>query len=1001
MELQFTPRRRSTSAGGRSMTSEGSVPFVKELKFNKATAQTPGRYLASKRTTEPLKVFLRVRPSFDEKEDEFIRIESDTNIVLNTPETSDSYKKGDRESNFQFTKIFDQSASQKEIYETTCSPLVDHLFERRNGLLFAYGITNSGKTFTIQGTDEQPGIIRNVLSDIFSRIDQNSKYSVWLSFLEIYNEKIYDLLQEREASKKQIESLRLIANKQNQVYVRGLMEIEVSSMEEALQVISKGERHRKVGETLINSDSSRSHAVCTIKLLEKQSDNSFIWSKMCLVDLAGAERTRRTATNALHHQGDRFKETVKINTSLMKLGRCLEILRWNQQHPDHKPKVVPFREAKITRLFKDYLLGWGYTIMIATASPSTDDYDETYHSLRYAAIAREIVCSSRIDTGRVIKAPLLAAIASDDGEESDGEIDNLLDEIYSLKKQLMAERERAMDQEARLRKELVSSSSEQIEAMEEEFAESLNDQRRRLENKFNRQLELWKSEFLGRMTGDGSDKESILRKDNESLERRCTVLKNELSELENQKLQAENMSKRQSSENDRLRREIELLEQSMKNSIEKSIALDKISLEKNELGHLVSQLKKDIAESSHECEELYLLVDEKSKEVESLIEEKEALEIQLKESSALSDKMHSSASELFESQIELIRDKVRERDEKITELQGKLDLMTRDTETHEQTVTELQKELREIKKSSKQSEKELKKTQKALENAESALDEAKERETLLQQENDQLIQLLETQTSETAAKENESIQSLNEQITQLLKENKNASNQLKKEQNESRTRIQRMEDEFNVKEANRLEEIETLKKTIQLKEEEYSELENRLTAFERNLQIVEQEYKEQAEQLDQLSSERKAKDALIESLEAQMETMQITDGFEDHFEALNEESIEEPPNAYGTLRTSKKVMDVLNQPPSPLSSSISESPVALRTKRGGSNTWDKIMNSEVSSDWLSALKRTGGSARTSMGSNSVIAEDTVESDTESNEAEDSFTPIARRLRRRR
>jgi kinesin family protein 20 len=170
------------------------------------------------------------------------------------------------------------------------------------------------------------------------------------------------------------------------VYVHGLREVEVRSLPEALCVLDRGQRHRMVAETQLNRGSSRSHAVLTIKLVKPgtDKDRDGIVAKMSIVDLAGAERSDRTGNT-----GKRAREAIKINTSLMQLGRCLEVLRQNQLRPQH-PQPVPFRDSNVTRLFQDYLTGYGRTVMLTTVSGAQADFDETAHALRYAAIAREI-----------------------------------------------------------------------------------------------------------------------------------------------------------------------------------------------------------------------------------------------------------------------------------------------------------------------------------------------------------------------------------------------------------------------------------------------------------------------------------------------------------------------------------------------------------------------------------------------------------------------------------
>lgn len=297
----------------------------------------------------------------------------------------------------------------------------------------------------MQGTSQAPGLIPRVLEAVFTKLNSMQeeddteegdeedlddddddiqgfslpRFDVVCSFLEIYNEKLYDLLwgieatdssennsqqQHSSSSSSKRPEIKLKTSMEDQVYVDGLREVHVNSQEQAMAVFRKGLGARRTGATGQNSDSSRSHSVFSVKLVQRPRGGSSagrdsaasrrVWANLSLVDLAGAERTNRT-----RNTGKRLRETAKINTSLMQLGRCLEILRYNQnlsRGERHRGKMVPFRDSKITRLFRDSLLGWGRTVMIANVGPDPEDYDETMHALRYASIASEIKLQSRL-----------------------------------------------------------------------------------------------------------------------------------------------------------------------------------------------------------------------------------------------------------------------------------------------------------------------------------------------------------------------------------------------------------------------------------------------------------------------------------------------------------------------------------------------------------------------------------------------------------------------------
>lgn len=239
------------------------------------------------------------------------------------------------------------------MFEDTTKPILKLAFQGQNGLIFAYGVTNSGKTYTITGTDENPGLLPRSLEFIFDQIklrrristDSKLEYHVTASYLEVYNECVYDLLIPIPSRRKR-RSLRL-SDRDGKVHVQGLLEKRIHSFSEANDLLVMGKRNKQVAETNCNSDSSRGHCVFTITLHRNDSTlvKSKLWSKISIVDLAGSERGTKTGAT-----GIRLQEATKINGSLMNLMNCFETLRWNQQHPSHLQKIVPFRQSKLTKV---------------------------------------------------------------------------------------------------------------------------------------------------------------------------------------------------------------------------------------------------------------------------------------------------------------------------------------------------------------------------------------------------------------------------------------------------------------------------------------------------------------------------------------------------------------------------------------------------------------------------------------------------------------------------
>lgn len=337
-----------------------------------------------------LQVFVRIRPwSVSEESRKMghpvcMHMTSPETLALAPPLGSLAYKHGEcqKGQTFTFSQIFGPRTSQADYFSFTADAMVESLIQtdQGEGVYLSYGITNAGKTFTIQGTKDNPGIVPLALKSIFQKIDPLS-HSVEVSFCEIYNELIFDLLKEKDGM-----SLKLADGKDGQVHVAGLSWHTVENTKDAWTTLRKGIRQRRKAETKLNYSSSRSHSIFSIQLKRKNGPHS----RISFVDLAGSERVGRTGNS-----GARFKETVSINSSLMTLGRCLESLRYNQQalKKNIPLKVIPYRESKVTHLFRDALHGHGRVVLSVNVSPSPDDFDETLRVLKYAMVASHISSS--------------------------------------------------------------------------------------------------------------------------------------------------------------------------------------------------------------------------------------------------------------------------------------------------------------------------------------------------------------------------------------------------------------------------------------------------------------------------------------------------------------------------------------------------------------------------------------------------------------------------------
>ncbi|RMZ66785.1 kinesin family [Pyrenophora seminiperda CCB06] len=279
-------------------------------------------------------------------------------------------------------------AGQDNLHEDLGKPLLDNAFQGYNNCIFAYGQTGSGKSYSMMGYGAEYGIIPKICQDMFERIkvlqaDKNSTCTVEVSYLEIYNERVRDLLNPSNKG-----NLRVREHPSTGPYVEDLAKLVVQSFPEIENLMDEGNKARTVAATNMNETSSRSHAVFTLTLTQKRHDVETSMSgervaKISLVDLAGSERA--TSTGAT---GARLKEGAEINRSLSTLGRVIAALA--DQSTGKKKTQVPYRDSILTWLLKDSLGGNSMTAMIAAISPADINFDETLSTLRYADSAKRI-----------------------------------------------------------------------------------------------------------------------------------------------------------------------------------------------------------------------------------------------------------------------------------------------------------------------------------------------------------------------------------------------------------------------------------------------------------------------------------------------------------------------------------------------------------------------------------------------------------------------------------
>ncbi|NXQ21492.1 KI20A protein, partial [Peucedramus taeniatus] len=401
-------------------------------------------------------------------------------VILNAPKESSAMKNSERGighavHSFTFSQVFGPETTQSEFFEGSMKDIIRAYVNGVNGLVFTYGVTNAGKTFTIQGTSKDLGILPRSLDVIFNHIrgrhylkmnfkpylsndvkkledeqvkqeealktsilaslkevsdqmplksvlevftvatllfllssnfcfyeknfvpldiyktnmHQRTQASVWISFCEIYNEYVYDLLNILSTSKPQRRRvLRICEDQGGNCYIKDLKWINVQSTEEACRLLKIGNKNRSFACTRMNEQSSRSHSIFSIRLLKLTDEHQprvLGISELSFCDLAGSERCNKT-----HVFGDRLKEAGNINNSLHILGKCIAALKQNQ-NPKMKPSYIPFRESKLTRLFQPFFCGKGKVCMIVNINQHTSTYDETLHVMKFSAIARQVI----------------------------------------------------------------------------------------------------------------------------------------------------------------------------------------------------------------------------------------------------------------------------------------------------------------------------------------------------------------------------------------------------------------------------------------------------------------------------------------------------------------------------------------------------------------------------------------------------------------------------------
>ncbi|XP_026206490.1 kinesin-like protein KIF20A [Anabas testudineus] len=579
--------------------------------------------------SENLQVYLRIRPftaaeSDNSESQDCVSIEGPDTVVLKAPRSCQSNRQSEKSlpqtaQRFTFTQVFGPEASQRTVFEGSVRGLVQNVLEGGNCLVFTYGVTNAGKTFTFLGPDHDSGLLPRSLSIIFNSIEgrlysradlkpqrcrdfsrltpdqqaaessskknllrllkesdrnvmsgrstflegsslssdssvnsvsesdsfcldvnSNVRFSVWVSFCEIYNENIHDLLEQVTSGHHKRTVLRLSQDVKGNSFIKDLRWVQVNSSEEAYRVMKIGKKNQSFSSTRLNQLSSRSHSIFSIKILRVDDvgvPRVLGISELALCDLAGSERCSRT-----HNTGERLKEAGNINSSLLTLGKCISAMRLNQhakiQHH------VPFRESKLTHFLQFFFCGAGRVSMVVNINQNALCFDETLNVLKFSALAQKVVVlnsrpvvlddtsqSSAMDlsviiddadrrrnvSGRGRKSSLVAWETTledvlegedeeDEGEEEEsvmegtvleagGEEDEEEEDEMTMEEDEKSDREAALRLvlEAQIREEVSAEFMELFNKMEKDYSDRLEKEREILEERADKRVEILKN----------------------------------------------------------------------------------------------------------------------------------------------------------------------------------------------------------------------------------------------------------------------------------------------------------------------------------------------------------------------------------------------------------------------------------------------------------------------------------------------------------------------------
>lgn len=362
-------------------------------------------------------------------------------------------KRANKNLQFHFDRVFNVHDNNISVYQETTKKLVDSLLAGFNCSVFAYGATGSGKTHTMLGSLNDPGIIFYTTMDLYKKLEENGKkFELGISYFEIYNEVFHDLLEPNSR-----QALAVLEDSNKGMMIKNLSSHFPQNAEHLIEMMEFGNKNRKQHPTDANSESSRSHAIFQINLRRKEFNDSqevvIQDSKMSLIDLAGSERATVAYKSGSSRTTSLCREGSNINKSLLALGNCINALASNG-----KNNYIPYRSSKLTLILRDSLGGNCQTLMIAAVSPSGTHYEETHNTLLYAERAKGVQLNVRKNNVTVNVQPrdYRAIIEQKDGE---------LCKLKKLLEEQQLEIERLTNQAESLPLDPIVSSGEAIDML--------------------------------------------------------------------------------------------------------------------------------------------------------------------------------------------------------------------------------------------------------------------------------------------------------------------------------------------------------------------------------------------------------------------------------------------------------------------------------------------------------------------------------------------------------